>query len=99
MNVSERIHELRKQHDWSVNALAMEAGLTQSTLNSVLKRNSCPRIDTLQNICNAFGITLAQFFLVDETMELLNPKEKQLIELFRQLPPQKQQALIELLLK
>lgn len=98
MNVSERIHELRRQRNWSVNYLALEAGLTQSTLNSVLTRNSNPRIDTIQSICNAFGITLAQFFYADETMELLNPKEKQLIELFRELNPKKQQAVIDLLL-
>ena len=98
MNVSERIHELRQQQNWSVNYLALEAGLTQSTLNSVLTRNSNPRIDTIQSICNAFGITLAQFFHTNEIMELLSPKEKQLIEVFRQLSPQKQQALIDLLL-
>ena len=98
MNVAERIHELRLKRNWSVNYLAMEAGLTQSTLDSVLKRNSNPRIDTIQSICNAFGITLSQFFYTDETMELLSPKEKQLIEIFRQLTPQKQQALIDLLL-
>ena len=31
MEVLERIDELRKEKGWSVNNLAMEAGLTQST--------------------------------------------------------------------
>lgn len=98
MNVIERIHELRIERNWSVNTLAMEAGLTQSTLDSVLKRNSNPRIDTIQCLCNAFGITLSQFFFADEILEPLTPKEKQLIDLFRLLPSHKQQALINLLL-
>lgn len=99
MNVVDRINELRKQRNWSVNNLAMEAGLTQSTLDSVLKRNSSPRIETIQSLCNAFKITIAQFFLIDETMELLSPDEKKLIDLFRQLPTEKQQALLDLLTK
>ena len=50
----------------------------------------------LQRICEAFGITLAQFFLEDEKIEVLSDKEKQILSLFRKLSPEKQKALIEL---
>ena len=50
----------------------------------------------LQRICEAFGITLAQFFLEDEKIEVLSDKEKQLLSSFRKLSPEKQKALIEL---
>ena len=50
MNVIDRIHELREQRNWSVYTLALEAGLTQSTLASMLQRNTPPKIDTLQCI-------------------------------------------------
>ena len=36
-----------------------------STLNSILKRNNAPTIPTLQKICEAFDITLSQFFSRD----------------------------------
>ena len=97
MNVIERIHQLRLERGWSVNNLAMEAGMTQSTLNSILSRNTPPKIETLQFLCNAFKITLAQFFLEDEQFELVNANEKELLILFRLLSTQKQQALIEIL--
>ncbi|MBR2903541.1 MAG: helix-turn-helix transcriptional regulator [Clostridia bacterium] len=99
MNVNERIHQLRQERGWSVNNLAMESGMTQSTLNSLLSRNTPPKIETLQSICTAFKITLAQFFMEDEQTELIADDEKKLLTLYRQLPTQKQQALLELIAK
>ncbi len=97
MDIIERIHKLRKERGWSINNLAMEAGLTQSTLSSMLGRNSAPKIDTLQCLCEAFGITLAQFFLEDEGIEILTEKEKELITAYRKLPESKQKALFNLI--
>ena len=97
MNVIERIHQLRLERGWTVNYLAMEAEMTQSTLNSILSRNTPPKIETLQSICNAFKITLAQFFMEDEQLELINANEKELLSCFRKLSAQKQKALLEIL--
>ena len=52
--------------------------VTQSTIASMKARNSPPKVDILQAICNAFGITLAQFFLEDEQIEVLSEQEKSL---------------------
>lgn len=65
----------------------------------MIKRGNPPKIDTLECICDAFGITLAQFFIEDEQLEVLSRSEKELISLFRRLPDAKQRALIELLKK
>lgn len=62
MNILERIDELRKERGWSVNYLAMEAELTQSTVNNMYIRKTEPKISTLRAICDAFGITLSEFF-------------------------------------
>lgn len=99
MNVNKKIDELRFQRGWSVYELAQEAGITQSTLTSFIKRGNPPKIDTLECICDAFGITLAQFFIEDEELEVLSKREKELITLFRKLPDTKKKALIELLKK
>ena len=97
MNIIKRIDDLRKERNWSVNFLAMEAGLTQSTLSSMLMRNTPPKLDTLQSLCDAFGITLAQFFLEDESVEIVSEQEKKLLAEFRKLPTQKQSALLSLI--
>lgn len=54
-----------KERGWSINNLAMEALLTQSTLNNLYARKAEPKLSTLRAICNAFGISLAEFFADD----------------------------------
>ena len=99
MDINKKIEKLRFQRGWSLYELAQEAGVTQSTLTSMLKRGNPPKIETLSCICDAFGITLSQFFMEDELVEVLSKNEKDLIESFRKLTPTKQQALIDLLKK
>ena len=97
MDINKKIEALRYQRGWSMYELAQEMGVTQSTLTSIMKRGNPPKIDTLERICEAFGISLAQFFIEDEELEVLNKREKELISLFRKLPEEKQRALINLL--
>ncbi len=99
MDINKKIESLRFQRGWSMYELAQEAGITQSTLTSMIKRGNPPKIDTLECICEAFGITLAQFFMEDEQLEILSKDEKELIASFRKLPESKQQALIDLIKK
>ena len=99
MDINKKIEALRFQRGWSMYELAQEAGITQSTLTSMIKRGNPPKIDTLEGICKAFGMTLAQFFMEDEQLEILSKTEKELITLFRRISDAKQQALIDLLKK
>lgn len=62
MTILERIDGLRKSRGWSINNLALEAMLTQSTINNLYVRNTEPKISTLRAICDAFGISLTEFF-------------------------------------
>ncbi len=97
MDINKKIEKLRFQRGWSMYELAQEAGITQSTLTSMIKRGNPPKIETLSCICEAFGITLAQFFMEDEALEILSKEEKRLITSYRKLPATKQKALIDLL--
>ena len=72
MDILKRIDELRKERGWSVNYLAMEAMLTQSTVNNLYTRQTLPTIPTLRAICGAFGITLSEFFAEEEKPSDLN---------------------------
>ena len=97
LKINKKILDLCDERNWSTYELTQRADITHSTLNSCINRDNAPKIDTLQRLCDAFGITLAQFFLEDEETEILTQKEKELIALFRKLPETKQQALIDLL--
>lgn len=62
MDVLKHIDDLVKERNWSDYKLAMESGLSSSTIANLRRRNTVPSIPTLEAICNAFGITLSQFF-------------------------------------
>lgn len=97
MDIIKRIEELKCQRNWSDYRLALEAGVAQSTLATMKQRKTPPKVDVLQAICEAFGITLAQFFLEDEEVEILSNQERKLVENFRTLSNRKQTALMSLL--
>ena len=92
MEVLDRIDELRKQRGWSVNNLAMEAMLTQSTLNNLYVRRAEPKLSTLRAICAAFGISLAEFFRYEE---LPDDDTGELLRRVEMLSPQQKHALLE----
>lgn len=96
MDVLNKIRKLQGERDWTDYKLAQIAGISQSSLATLFARKTPPKLDMLQRICDAFGITLAQFFLEDEKIEMLSENEKQMLTEFRRLPPEKQKALIEL---
>lgn len=69
MEISKKIDRMRIERGWSINYLAMEAMLTQSTVNNMFTRQTDPKISTLKAICNAFGITLSEFFSEESTTD------------------------------
>ncbi len=90
MDVLEKIDMLRKEKGWSINYLAMESGLTQSTLNNLYSRKTEPKISTLRAICGAFGITLSEFFKEEEN-------EDELIRRVKTLSKENKTALLQIL--
>lgn len=74
--------------------LSKRAGMTQSSISSLLNEGNVPKITTIEKVCKGFGITLAQFFSLDEnfpdlseeqievlnTWEMLSAKEKEAIK-------------------
>ena len=78
MEILKKIKQLQAERGWSTYKLAKEAKIPQSTLSNLSRRNNSPTVSTLQAICQAFGISLAQFFsslnedtLTPEQCELL----------------------------
>ena len=51
-----------EERGWSDYRLSQESGLSTSTIANMHRRNTVPSVTTLESICSAFGITLAQFF-------------------------------------
>lgn len=61
-----RILELCEQRGWTINHLALQCGLTQSTLNNIISgRNAGMNILTIKKLCDGLGITIQDFFQSD----------------------------------
>ena len=61
--VKERILELCRKNDISVNKLSSMSGVTQSTVNNIVSgRNNSATISTIKKLCDGLGITIEEFF-------------------------------------
>ncbi|MCI9175779.1 MAG: helix-turn-helix domain-containing protein [Lachnospiraceae bacterium] len=94
IDVLERIVYYRSQKGWSEYQLAEESGLTQSTISSWYRKNMIPSIASLEKVCNAFGITLSQFFSEEEENFSLTRRQKELLREAGHLTDEQQSALI-----
>lgn len=61
--ISERIVNLCKEYNITINKLATRSGLYQSTINNILLGYSTnPQIYTIYRICQGFNIPINDFF-------------------------------------
>lgn len=95
MNILDKITELREERHWSEYQLAEKSGLTQSTISSWYRKNMLPSIPSLSKICDAFGISMSQFFLenTDKTISL-NDRQLTLLKATSKLNDEQLNALL-----
>ena len=64
--VKDRILELCRENNITINKLATISGIIQSTLNNITNgRNNSTTIATIKKICDGLEITLEEFFSAD----------------------------------
>ncbi len=93
MDVGNRIKYFREKRGITVNKLANLSGVSQSYLRDVELGNKQPTVEYLEFICYGLGISLKDFFDVDDMQseyqyltERLNPEQrKRLIEFLKSL--------------
>ena len=95
MNILEKITTLREDRHWTEYQLAEKSGLTQSTISSWYRKNMLPTIPSLEKICDAFGITLAQFFSNNSDSFTLTPLQRDLLLESTRLTEEQQRALLD----
>ena len=93
MDAHKRLRQLMQERGWTEYRLSKECGLSESTLANIFRRNTVPSISTLEAICGAFGITLAQFFSEGEAVEL-TPELKELFDGWVCLTPEQKAAVL-----
>lgn len=96
MDTHSRLRQLMAERGWTAYRLAKASGLSESTLANIFKRNTVPSIATLEAICSAFGISLAQFFAENKMVELA-PDLKELFDSWVSLTPEQKQAVLQMI--
>lgn len=96
LDIHKRMKELMEERNWTEYKLAKEAGLSQSTISNLFKRNMLPTIPTLEAICGSFGLTLSQFFAEGNIISLTS-QQKELINCWNVLSEEQKEALLQLM--
>lgn len=79
MDIVKKIDEIRVKRGWTFYKLAQESGLSQQTFTKWMEGKTIPTIPALKSVCDAFGISLANFFSDSNTIEI-TPETKEILE-------------------
>ena len=75
-----RIKELVEKNGYNTYRLAKQSGISLSTLSSMFEHNTEPRIETLEKICSACNISVAQFF--ERSSRDLSKEQDEILKIF-----------------
>ena len=97
MDILGKIYRLRIERGWSEYQLSANSGLTQSTISSWYRKKTTPTIPSLEKVCQAYGISLSQFFLEEtEEQRILTESENRLMHYLTMLDPHQAELVAEL---
>ena len=96
IDILNRIAEYRLDRNWTEYELARRSDLPQSTISSWYRKELLPSISSLEKICAAFGITMAQFFTEDENI-IVTDEEKALLHEWNRLEREQKEHLLNFL--
>ncbi len=96
MDILERIQELMAERGWTVNRLAKESGLPQSTVSNLFTRGTLPTVPTLEQICRGLGVSLSQFF-ADGPCVSLTAEQQLLLDRWSTLSGEQKASVLDLL--
>lgn len=80
--IAMKIEELCSKSGITRYQLSLRSGISQSALSDIVKKKNVPTLITVERICTAFGITIAQFFAQEEAIPDLSEEQKKLLQLW-----------------
>lgn len=92
-----RITDHRLSHNWTEYQLAQKSGIPQSTISSWYRKKMLPTLPSLEKICCAFDMTMAQFLSEDDCLTEITPDQKELLSKWELLTPTQKNAFLDLI--
>lgn len=93
MDIVKKIDQIRVKRGWTFYRLAQESGLTQQTFTNWMNGKSIPTIPALKAICDAFGISMANFFAENNLIEC-TPETKTILDNWNYLNKDEQKSIL-----
>ena len=99
MNVLDKITNLRERREWTIWKLGEESGVDQSTISAWYKKGRSPSVASLEKICEAFDITMSQFFIDENENEVveLTQSQRNMLDNWSALSVKQKEIILELL--
>lgn len=96
MDVVKKINELRIKKGLSIYELALRTNLSRETVYSWLNKSTYPTLKTIEEICRALEISMAQLFCEGKLIEV-DSETKKLYDSFIFLSKDQRQLIINLI--
>ena len=65
MDTLQRVYDLIGERNMTLYQLAILSDISPSTLRNTRRRNGELKVETIERICSALGMTLSEFFAVE----------------------------------
>jgi len=97
MDILKKINAFRERRIWTIWKLAEESGVDQSTISAWYNKGRSPSVASLEKICEAFGITMSQFFAEGSAVVDLTSEQKELLENWSALNQKQKEVILPLI--
>lgn len=91
------IRKYQNERGWTDYQLSEHTGMPQSTVSSWFSKDVVPTVPSLKKVCDAFGITLSQFFSQSGEQVTLTPDQRVLLERWSRLNKRQQEAVFQII--
>ncbi len=71
LDLGERVRELRKARDWTLEQAAAQAGLARSTLSKIENGQMSPTYDALKKLATGLNISVPQLFTAPKAAQVM----------------------------
>ncbi len=92
-----RITRQRLLRNWTEYQLAQKSGIPQSTISSWYRKKMLPTLPSLEKICRAFDMTMAQFLSENNCLTEITPGQEELLNRWELLTPSQKNAFLGLM--
>lgn len=97
IDILAHISDHRISRNWTEYQLAQKSGIPQSTISTWYRKKMLPTLSSLDKICRAFDMTMAQFLSENDGLTEITPDQRDLLDKWEMLSPLQKKAFLDLM--